>query len=132
MIEHTTDGRSIWRDDRSSQVEVLFEARDKIAELEDIKLQQAARLVGLAVENCALKENAQGVIAERYRMSIDALHAIEHFTFTCRSRGTCVFAPIAERLMIEAIEYSEGRPLGSLLAWAMRDAAHAAAKDGAL
>lgn len=121
----------IWRDENENAADALFEARDRIDELEQIKLTQGARLIQLAVENCAWRDSAEGVIAERYRRTSDVLHAIEHFTFTCRARNTRIIPQIAEGLMRDAIEYGEGRALSPLLAWAMRDAYRDAALDGA-
>ena len=119
----------LWREESATPTDALFEARDRIEALEEIKLTQGSRLIGLAVENVLLTQHADKEMGGRYGRLSDAIHAIEHFSWLSREAGVRVRPEILTPLLQDAIDYSEAGRLSPLLAWALRDCARDSARD---
>ncbi len=121
----------LWHEESATPTEVLFEARDRIEELEEIKLTQGSHLIRLTFENILLTEHADKEMGGRYGRLSDAIHAIEHFSWRCGRSGGRVMPEILVPLLQDAIDYADAGHLGMLLAWALRDCARYAAQDAA-
>ncbi|HJQ29835.1 MAG TPA: hypothetical protein VJ827_10870, partial [Rubrobacter sp.] len=74
----------LWREESATPTDVLFEARDTIEVLQEIKLRQGSQLIRLAFENALLTRAADREMGGRYGRLTDAIHAIEHLSWRCR------------------------------------------------